>query len=136
MHPAQHRAEAALVPKIPPRSQGMCLSSRKAKPAHTALPAHPAVPAPSLRFLCRAQLPGFGQPQVQAGRSCWHCPARCPAGPRRERAVPVLGQLDLSDLLQVALMMITHYYPLKPGKYMVQESLGPGGDAGKSHSKG
>lgn len=44
-------------------------------------------------------------------RRCGHCPAPCLALARTERAVPVLGQLDLSDLLQVALMIITLLTP-------------------------
>lgn len=67
-------------------------------------------------------------------------PELCPAHARRERAEPVLGQLDLSDLLQLAGGSGPHdYYPWssssQPGKYTVQESLGRGGDAGNEDER-
>lgn len=107
MRTAQRRGEDALPPKNCPESQGKARTQNSVSTATTSC--YPCTHPP---ILCLPQFPtqspDFGQPQLGAGWSCGQCPARCLAPARTERAVPVLGQLDLSDLLQGGL---EHYYP-------------------------
>lgn len=123
---AQHSAEGRLLcsPKTTPRAKGCaCPAGRE---TWCPLPPHPSIPAPIHSPLVPTSAQIWGSPRLEQGGAVGTA-----------RAVP--GQLDLSDLLQVALALVSINYPPHiqgNTKYKLQECLGPGGDAGNSHSKG
>lgn len=122
-------------PKLPQEPRDTPASG-KGNPGHRTLCPllpHPAIPAAIPQFsgsLALANSQILGSPssgQEGAEGSAHTVPELCPAQARTERAVPVLGQLDLSDLLQLPGGSGPHdYYPphIQVNKYTLQESLG------------